>query len=150
MAINHSKKIVYLDMDNVLVDFHSNVMLPIPFDYFDHPNMYRKGYFYNLKPFPGALEAALELLIRPDLDVYILTQPVAGHPRTYADKAKWVEEYLPAFSDRIIMTQNKLLNKGDYLVDDSLKWSAFEGKFIHFNFHGDTVEEWNRVLKEIV
>ena len=145
-----TKKTVYIDMDQVLVDFHSHPTLHIPKDYNNHPNMFRDGYFYHLAPLAGAIEAATQLLNRPDLDVYILTQPVAGTPHSYSDKAKWVEEHLPDFSKRLIMTQNKLLNKGDYLVDDSLKWSDFDGKFIHFDYKGDTVKEWDRVLKEII
>ncbi len=142
-------KIIYLDLDNVLVDFHSHPTLRIPHGFFNHPNMFKDTYFSKLKPFPGAIKAAMTLLNNPKLDVYILTQPVANSIKSYSEKADWVAEYLPAFSDRLIMTQDKLLNKGDVLVDDSLKWSKFEGKFIHFDFKGNTVEEWKRVVEEI-
>tara|TARA_R100001086_G_scaffold249569_2_gene189768 strand:+ start:605 stop:1060 length:456 start_codon:yes stop_codon:yes gene_type:complete len=144
-----AKKVVYLDMDNVLVDFHSHPTLKIPYDYFNHPNMWEPTYFSKLSPLPGAIEAAYTLLSNPNLDVYILTQPVATSTRSYSEKAEWVAEYLPELSSKLIMSCNKLLSKGDYLVDDSLKWSFFDGDFIHFNFHNDTQEEWAKVIFEI-
>lgn len=146
MATNNSKKIVYIDMDNVLVDFHSHPVLKIPKDWFNHPNMFIPTYFSGLKPLPGAINAAVDLCSNPALDIYILTQPVANSTHSYSEKAEWVAEYLPFLSKKLIMTQDKLLNKGDFLIDDSIKWSGFDGKFIHFNYLTDTVKEWNRVL----
>lgn len=127
-----TKKILYLDMDNVLVDFYSHPKHIIPRDSYNDPRIYMKGFFRNLEPTHGAIDTTLGFSNRSDLDVYILTHGLKGSPHCYSEKVEWVQEHMPWMIDRMIITCDKTLNKGDILVDDDIKWNGFEGKFIEF------------------
>ena len=86
---------------------------------------------------------------------------MAGHPECYHDKAKWINIHFPHLSSKIILTQDKGLLLGDYLIDDNKeKWKEkFEknrGKFIHFVYGGYNKENsgkpeelWKDILEEL-
>jgi hypothetical protein len=136
-----NKTIFYIDMDGVLADFCSSPafkkgdqLVSAP------PRMFEIGFFEHLPPIDGALWAVRSLMKNPDLDIYILTQPVKDSICSYSEKAAWVAKWLPELSLKLILTQNKeLLSKsGSVLVDDAAwkwkeKWEAGGGTFIHFN-----------------
>ena len=129
------KKILYLDMDNVLVDF------PSAFPHFSDEiqNEYQgrldeiPGIFSRMKPLTGAIAAYQELV---DLfDTYILSTAPWENPSAWSDKLIWVKENLGnSAHKRLILSHNKNLNAGDFLVDDRLKNGAaeFTGEHIHF------------------
>ena len=147
------KKILLLDMDQVLVDFYSHPTLKIPKDSINHPSIYKKGYFAKLKPIPNALNCVRELIHCGKYDIYICTQPLATSPHSFGEKADWIKRYLPELEHKIIMTCNKNLVKGDILIDDSIKWKDFGGKFIHFNYKEKDFSpflRWLQVIKELV
>jgi 5'-nucleotidase len=113
------KKILYIDMDNVLVDFKSGMDACDP----DLLERHREspdeipGIFALMKPKEGAVEAYREL---SDLfDTYILSTAPWENPSAWSDKLEWVKRHLgaPAYK-RLILSHNKHLNAGDYLVDD--------------------------------
>ena len=129
------KKILYLDMDNVLVDFLS----ALPYFGDDIQREYQgrldeiPGIFSRMQPLTGAIAAYQELV---DLfDTYILSTAPWENPSAWSDKLIWVKENLgePAHK-RLILSHNKNLNAGDFLVDDRLKNGAaeFTGEHIHF------------------
>jgi 5'(3')-deoxyribonucleotidase len=134
-----NKKIIFLDMDDVLadyakaaVDYNSKKVLEY--------KMWDKDFFLNLKPIPGAQGAAFELA-KMGFDLHVLSQPLADGPESYSDKAKWIQLYFPHLYKKITLTQDKGLVRGDYLIDDNYKkWqNPFEangGKFIHFEYGG--------------
>lgn len=128
------KKVVYLDMDGVLVDFHSHPTMEVPRDAYNHPNIYKKGYFKNLKPIPGALHAVQTILDEmPEVDLHILTKGLSESPDCYKEKMEWILNHLPVLHDKVIITCDKTLAIGDVLVDDSLTWKGFPGRLIHFD-----------------
>lgn len=127
-----NKKILYLDMDEVLVDFHSHPTSIVCRKSYNDPQIFKEGYFRKLKPLPYSLEAVDILLKNKKLDVYILTQGLAGSEYCYKEKVEWIKEYLPELVNKIIITCDKSLHIGDFLIDDNSKWSTFEGKFIEF------------------
>lgn len=128
-----NKSIIYLDMDQVLVNFNSSSRIPKNEKHlYNHPEIFKKGFFLELTPMVGAIDFVNYLLDLDKYDVYILTQPVAKSYFSYSEKVQWIEEYIPRLLDKIIMTQNKLLLKGDLLVDDNEKWKDFDGKFFLF------------------
>lgn len=132
MRLQVKKKILYFDMDGVLVNFYSHPTAKIcPLSYND-PQIYQEGFFFNLKPTYGALHAVDYLTSLKELDVYILTHGLAGSSHCYSEKVQWIQQYLPQLTDKIIITCDKNLNKGDILIDDSSKWSSFDGKFVEF------------------
>ena len=130
------KKILYLDMDNVLVDFGSALMQLDKAElgayeghYDDIPNI-----FSRMHPMPGAVEAFQTLAA--SFDTYILSTAPWKNPSAWSDKLEWVKSQLgPAAYKRLILTHHKNLNRGDYLVDDRITHNGadgFSGELIHF------------------
>ncbi len=130
-----SKKILYVDMDNVLVDFESSFKL------LDKKTLrkYRfnlddiDGIFSLMQPMPDAIESIKKL--RKKYDIYILSTAPWNNPSAWSDKLLWIKKHLPKIGyKRLILSHNKNLNKGDFLIDDRKKNGAekFEGELIHF------------------
>ena len=130
-----NKKILYIDMDGVLCDFDSKAaMTPkhVKDKYGD--NLHRvPGFYRDLKPLPGAIDAFNKLC--EHYDVYIASTPSWSNPSCWIDKRLWVQQYLGQNAyKKLILTSNKGLLKGDYLIDDNT-WNGagdFEGKHTHF------------------
>ena len=145
------KKILYFDMDNVLVDFQSGIdqlSEEIKQEY-DGELDEVPGIFGLMKPLPGAIEAFNELA--EQYDVYILSTAPWENPTAWFDKVVWVKKYLGKNAyKRLILSHNKNLNKGDYLIDDRLANGAdrFEGELIQFGT--DKYPNWNSVLDYLV
>ncbi|MBI1375501.1 MAG: hypothetical protein GC159_22540 [Phycisphaera sp.] len=141
--------VVYVDMDDVLCDYrgayrsakreHPEVDFPqsIP------------GFFENLRPINGAVEAVRSL--QQSFDVYVLTAPSTRNPRSYMEKRIWIEEHFDyQFTKKLILCANKGLLKGRWLIDDNVTGKGqdtFEGEVIHF---GSTqYPDWLAVLDYI-
>lgn len=121
-------------MDNVLVDFNSSKRIPKNEKHIvHHPAIYEKGFFRELLPMPGAINFVQRIIKFDNFDIYIATQPVAKNSESYKEKVEWISEHFPVLLDKIVMTQNKLLLKGDFLIDDNAKWRDFDGEFILFD-----------------
>jgi 5'-nucleotidase len=113
------KKILYIDMDNVLVDFKSGMDACDPALLERHKESPDEipGIFALMKPKEGAVEAFLEL--SQLFDTYILSTALWENPSAWSDKLEWVKRHLgaPAYK-RLILSHHKHLNAGHYLVDD--------------------------------
>lgn len=151
-------KIIYLDMDDVLADFFSATWSESENRIMEE-RMWDKDFFLNLKPIPGS-QGSVFLLAKMGFDLRVLSQPLADSPESYTDKAKWIQLHFPQLYKNLVLTQDKSLHIGDYLIDDNVtKWkSKFEkngGKFIHFPYGGynlqhrefDTRATWEKTVK---
>lgn len=131
-------KILYIDMDNVLVDFPSGIaQLPQHVvEQFEDRLDEIPGIFSRMSPMPGAVESFKELASL--YDTYILSTAPWENPSAWSDKLLWVKRHLgePAYK-RLILSHHKNLNDGHYLVDDRTKNGAdrFRGEHIHFGTH---------------
>uniref|UniRef100_A0A8C3J280 5', 3'-nucleotidase, cytosolic n=1 Tax=Calidris pygmaea TaxID=425635 RepID=A0A8C3J280_9CHAR len=84
------------------------------------------GFFLELDPIPGALEAMQEMVRIPlpltyalSLDFFICTSPLKKYEHCIVEKYKWVEKHLgPKFVERIILTRDKTVVSADLLFDD--------------------------------
>jgi 5'-nucleotidase len=149
------KKILYIDMDNVLVDFKSGIAklsadLKNEFEghYDDTP-----GIFSLMEPVPGAVESVNKLA--EHFDMYVLSTAPWKNPTAWIDKVKWIQKYFgidknSVFYKRLIITHHKNLNVGDYLIDDRTKNGAseFTGELIRFG--SAEFPDWTSVTKHLI
>lgn len=141
------KEIVYVDMDNVLVDFpwgigqlseetkqkYGNELDEIP------------GFFADLPPIDGAIDAFHRL--REHYDTYILSTAPWDNPSAWTDKLLWVKKHLPDKGyKRLILSHNKNLNHGDYLIDDRTANGAGEFPGEHIQLGSESYPDWDAVL----
>ena len=142
------KKILYIDVDGVLVDFQSGIarlsdaeLLEYGDDLDDVP-----GIFALMDPMPGAVDAFQEL--SQLFDTYLLSTAPWKNPSAWSDKVIWVQQHLGAAGyKRLILTHHKDLNRGDFLIDDRTRHGAdrFAGEHIHFG--SDRFPDWPSVME---
>lgn len=141
------KPVVFVDMDNVLVDFESGLVLQTDEVKAEYDGRFDEipGLFADMKPIPGAIEAMHEL--QQHFELYILSTAPWKNPSAWSDKLKWVTRYLDdVFHKRMVITHCKNLCKGDYLIDDRGKngTSEFEGEWIEFG--NEQFPDWKTVI----
>lgn len=144
------KQILYIDMDNVLVDF--TTAFPCLSDetmkeYEGHLDDV-PGIFSLMKPMKGAIDAYRFLV--EHFDVYILSTAPWNNPTAWADKLEWVKKYLGDVAyKRLILTHHKDLNRGDFLIDDRQKNGAseFQGELILFG--SEQYPDWEAVVEHL-
>ena len=145
------KKILYFDMDGVLVDFKSGLRkMGLPEDD-GFPGDEIAGIFDLMDPMPGALEAVATLA--PLYDVFILSTSPWSNPTALPGKLAWIKRHFGdgvenPFYKKVVFSHRKDLNVGDYLVDDRPTMRGadrFRGELIHFG--GAEFPDWGAVVK---
>ncbi len=140
-------KILYVDMDGVLVNPNVNLTKldnetkeKFKNNLYDAP-----GFFSKLEPMDGAIESYKYLSKK--YDTYILTAAPWNNPTAANDKIEWVKKHLSEEAHkRIIISHNKNLNRGDYLIDDNLRNGVelFQGFHIHFG--SNKYPDWKSIV----
>ena len=151
-AAQAPKKVLYIDMDNTLVDFQSGIdrLSEVEQETFKDNLDDVSGIFSLMDPMPVAIEAYHRLA--KEFDTYILSTAPWDNPLAWTEKLLWVKMHLgrdetsPAYK-RLILSHHKNLNHGDYIIDDRTargvdKWE--QGKHIHFG--QDPFQTWEDVL----
>jgi len=147
-----NKKVIWIDMDGVLVDFGRHietVMRENPYLNEEYegredeiPNIFR-----HAPPIEGAIEAVRKLEESGKYELYIATAAPWGNPSAAMDKRLWIVEHFgDLFVKKMAITHLKNMLIGDYLIDDRTKNGAgeFNGTHIHFGQNGT---DWNEVLR---
>ena len=133
-------------MDNVLVDFESGIeRLNLDPNTRDLDEV--DGIFSHMIPLKGAIEG-YNRLVELGYDVYILSTAPWENSSAWSDKLIWVKKYIGENAKkRLILSHNKNLNKGDFLIDDRVANGAgeFEGNLIRFG--SDDFPNWDTVIK---
>ena len=133
------KRRLYVDMDNVLVDFQSGIDRLDPQARLEYVDRYDEapGIFALMDPTPGAIESFRELAGL--FDTYILSTAPWENPSAWSDKLEWVRRHIgstegTAAYKRLILSHHKNLLTGDFIVDDRTARGVdqFDGEHVHF------------------
>ena len=151
MTKSKKQKILYIDMDNVLVDFQSGIdqlELSTKIKYMGRLDEV-PGIFAKMLPIKNAIESFNEL--SKYFDVYILSTSPWENPTAASDKFTWVKTYLGNKArKKLILTHRKDLNIGDFLVDDRTKNGAGEFKGELILFGTNNFPDWATVKKYLM
>lgn len=143
------KPIVYVDMDGVLCEFFKasqKAILENPSQKYPQSQW---GFFLKLEEIPGAIEGFRKL--EEKYDVWILTRPSFRNVNCYTEKAQWIWDHLGyEVLQKTIMTPNKSLVKGSYLIDDmgNAGQDEFEGEWLHFGT--EKFPDWKSVVEYLL
>jgi 5'(3')-deoxyribonucleotidase len=148
---NSMQKILYIDMDNVLVNFESGIAQIDNKTVRDFDGRLDEvpGIFALMQPVEGAVESFA--MLAQYFDTYVLSTSPWENPSAWSDKLQWVKRHLGAHAyKRLILTHHKNLNIGDYLIDDRLARGAdrFVGEFIHFR--SQQFPNWAAVVRYLL
>lgn len=139
-------------MDNVLVDFKSGINKLSDRTKKEYEGRLDEipGIFSLMDPMPFAIESAK--ILAAEYDLYVLSTAPWKNPSAWSDKLEWIQNHLGAgkeslFYKRLIISHNKNLNKGDFLIDDRDKNGAkyFSGKLIQFG--SKQFPDWHSVIE---
>ena len=145
------KKILYVDMDNVLVDFESAVVDLYRYERDKYEGRYDAvpGIFARMEPMPDAIESFI--LLSDYFDTYILSTGPWKNPSAWTDKLIWVQTHLGEHAyKRLILSHHKNLNTGDYLIDDRTANGAGQFSGEHILFGSKRFPDWKSVLDYLI
>lgn len=152
--VGTTKKILYIDMDNTLVDFRSGIhkLSAAEHTQFEGRLDDVPGIFSLMDPMPGAIEAFDDLSRL--FDTYILSTAPWDNPLAWTEKLLWVKMHFGREKDsrahkRLILSHHKNLNRGDFIIDDRTARGVkdFQGTHIHFGRPG--FENWAKVVEHM-
>ena len=136
--------IILVDMDGVLADFEGGFLKKWQEEYpgefsvpiaerkhfyisQDYPEEFKSKiyriygqpeFFLGLSPVAGAV-AGVQEMVSAGHDVRICSAPITEYRYCVAEKYEWIERHLGFdFTKRVILTKDKTLVRGDYLIDD--------------------------------
>lgn len=143
---------ILLDMDGVIADFEKGFLriwqekhpeklyIPLeernshfivdqyPKEYKDLINqiMAGAGFFLSLEPVDGSIQSINEIQAM-GIEIFICTTPLSEYKNCVLEKYEWVEKHLGfEWTKKIILTKDKTLIKGDYLIDDQPQITGVE------------------------
>lgn len=140
------KQILYIDMDGVVADYDKAAL---------NKTQYQKseeGFFQKLEPVDGAIDA-INLIYDSDLyDYYFLSTAPWSNPNAWKEKRIWLEEHFheDVCFKRLILSHNKSLLRGHFLIDDRLVNGVEEFQGIHIHFGSSRFPSWQPILNYLL
>ena len=156
------RKILYVDMDGVIANFHKAIEVLDPhLNIHDGANYEARSarveelckanceIFHGLEPIEGSIDAVHKLM--EHFDVLFLSTPMWILPESYIGKRIWLEKHFGEKAmDRLILSKRKELNHGDYLIDDTLRNGVLGFKGEHIHFGTDKFPTWESVTEYLL
>jgi len=144
-SMKTDKPIIYIDLDGVCADYNSY----FADQYLEHGREMEdifldKEVFNRLSKIDGCVKAVR--ILNNDYDLYFLSTPIWQAPDSYTDKRLWISKVFGNIAtNKLILSHNKGLLKGDYLIDDTKSNGVgdFEGEHLWF---GQDYKNWDEVL----
>jgi len=147
-SIEITKPILLFDLDGVICDFDKRAK-ELEAEgvkgtkLFSHPSAYK-----DLEPIEGAIEAWHAL--QENYETYILSTPPWSNPDAWAEKRRWVEQHLgKSAHKKLILSHNKGLVRGDFLIDDRIANGVADFKGEHIHFGTQEYPGWVEVLERL-
>jgi 5'(3')-deoxyribonucleotidase len=138
--------VIFIDMDDTIADYTANVKKYKTLNPTQPFPQAQWGFFLELEPLPGAIES-IKYLVEIGHDVRFLSRPSTKNYNCYSEKAYWISKFLgPEWVDKLILSCDKSIVKGDILIDDQggFGQEEFEGKWIRFG--SDEFPDWTSVM----
>jgi 5'-nucleotidase len=158
------KPVLLIDMDGVIADYQGAFLRqykarhpdrihhePNTFDTFYIENHYPEdfkedifaitrgtGFFESILPMPGALGGLANIVQEGHFEPFLCTAPDYDYEdhNCASEKTRWVEKYLGNYwLDRLILTKDKTVINGQYLIDDKPVITGVNSK-----------PSWNRIV----
>ena len=149
------KKIVYVDMDNTIVDFKSGIKRLPKYDIKEYKGREDEHpYIFTLMdPIKDSIESVKEL--NKKYDLYILSTAPWENSNAWKQKRDWIGKYFGdgkenLFYKKVILSHNKNLNRGDYLIDDRPHNGAENFKGVWIRFGSEKYPDWKSVTKYLL
>lgn len=147
-----NKKIVYIDLDGVMVDLEAHAIErhgPDAVRHLGRLTSIDKELFENPEPIKGALDAVKILM--EQYDVYFLSTAPWSNAESWSSKRRWVQKHMGKLAHkRLILSHRKDLLMGDYLIDDRPNNGAAEFKGQWIQFGQPNFENWEQVLNYLI
>lgn len=147
--------VLYIDMDNVIVDFASGIerLDPTLRERFKSDLDDAPGIFALMSPMDGAIESVRLLCTK--FDTYVLSTSPWANPTAWSDKLLWIQHHFGAGEDsplykRLILTHHKNLNEGAYLIDDRTQNGAEDFRGTHIQFGQPQWPDWATVTEYLM
>ena len=138
-------KIIYVDMDNTICNYKKAYLEALEkYPEQAYPQAQYK-FFENLEPMEGAIDGIN--FLRSHFEVFLLTRPSVRNPLNYMEKRIWVEKNLGiGMCKRLIISYDKTLLRGDYLIDDNVHTGLFTPDWEHIHFGSENFPGWADVI----
>lgn len=157
------KKVLYLDLDGVCIDFHQAVRNIDPHADFSYGGANeeekKRGFkkfavdnpqLFETAPLMEGAKEAFEKLTEY-FDVYFLSTPVWDAPSSYTAKAISIKENFGELAfQRLILSHHKHLCHGAILVDDTYNNGADKFTGNHILFGSEAYPNWEVTLKKLI
>ena len=145
------KQTVYIDLDGVIVDIEKYIKETYKPEYIKEHGIgtlidNHVDIFNHSKPMPGAIAAFRQLAQK--YEVYILSTAPWDNPASWTAKRLWVEKHLGSEAyKRLILSHNKGLLRGSYLIDDRIANGVAEFEGTHIHFGSTDTPDWETVMQ---